>query len=153
MVDVTVNISITAIAYKAWLNTSLVGMATVVNGVPLIETTEMGIDQEDAFNSFIDEACREVLKVYVGRQGNTSGIPFEKLRDNVIYRFNEEQPPLPQANSIKESLYEDTKNAIYTFITMMWFKIKKNEDMVTYLEARYFKLTDNIDHALHKLHD
>ena len=153
MADVTVQISISAVSYKTWMNTSLVGLSTVSNGVPQIELTEMGTDQEDAFDTYIDEACREVLKLFVSRQGDVTGTPFEITSENVIYRFAEEQPPLPQAASIKSSLYEDTKNAIYTFITMMWLKIKNKEDMVNYLETRYQKLTDNIDHALHKLHD
>lgn len=153
MADVVVTVSIDAVSYKTWMNTSLVGMSNIVNGIPMIESTEMGTDQEDAFNNYIDEACREVLKVFVSRQGDAGGTPFEKSTTFVIYRFSEEQPPLPHAASIKESLYEDVKNAIYTYITYMWFKIKKNEDMVEFLGARYNKLTENIDNHLYKLHD
>jgi hypothetical protein len=153
MSDVVVSIDISDVSYSTWLRTSLVGMANIVNGVPMIETTELGIDQVDAFNNFIDEACRELLKVFVSRQGDATGAPFEKTTTTVVYRFNEEQPPLPQANSIKESLNEDVKNAIYTYITLMWFTIKKNEDMAAYLIGRYKILTGNIDNHLYKLHD
>jgi hypothetical protein len=153
MADVVVTITISAVSYKTWLNTSLVGLSTVVGGVPMIELTEMGPDQEDAFANYNDEACREVLKIFVSRQGDAAGTPFEKTSTEVIYRFAEEQPPLPHAASIKATLYEDVKNAIYTFITYMWFKIKNNEEMSKFLDARYHKLTDNIENALFKLHD
>ena len=153
MADVVVTVEISAVSYTTWLRTSIVGMSKVIEGVPMIETTEMGTDQEDAFNNFITEACREVLKIFSNRQGDVTGTPFEQSSTQVIYRFNEETPTLPQADSIKESLYEDVKNAIYTFITWMWFKIKKNEDMVAYLSERFHKLSGNIDHSIYLLHD
>jgi len=153
MADVVVRIIISDVSYKAWLNTSLIGLSTVVGGVPMIELTEMGPDQEDAFANYNDEACREVLKIFVSRQGDAAGMPFEKSSTEVIYRFAEEQPPLPHADSIKSTLYEDVKNAIYTFITYMWFKIKNNEEMSKFMDVRYHKLTDNIENALFKLHD
>lgn len=153
MADVTVAINLSSISYTTWLRTTLVGMTNVASGVPMIESTEFGTDQEDAFINFVDEACREVLKVFSNRQGDVTGTPFEKTATTVTYRINEATPLLPQASSLKETLNEDVKNAIYTFITCMWFKIKKNQDMVDYLSTRYQKLTDNIDHCLYKLHD
>ena len=153
MADVVVTVDISAVSYKTWLNTSLVGLSMVVNGVPMIESIEMGTDQEDAFANYIDEACREVLKIFSSRQGDAIGVPFEKTDTTIIYRFLEEQPPLPQASALKELLYQDVKNAIYYSITITWFKVKKNEDMVSFLTERYNKLTDNINHILYKLHD
>jgi len=153
MADVTVAIELNKVSYTTWLRTTLVGMANVANSVPLIESTEFGQDQEDAFINFVDEACREVLKVFSNRQGDVTGTPFEKTATTVTYRINEATPVLPQASSLKETLNEDVKNAIYTFITSMWFKLKKNTEMVEYLMGRYEKLTSNIDHCLYKLHD
>lgn len=153
MADVVVTINISDVSYTSWLRTSLVGAATVKDGVPLIETTEMGPDQVDVFSNFITESCREVLKIFASRQGDADGTPFEKTDTQVIYRFKEETPVLPQAASLKETLNEDAKNAIYTFITLMWFKVKGNKEMVDYLSERYEKLAGNIDHCLYKLHD
>lgn len=153
MADVVVTIDISDVSYTSWLRTSIVGGSKVEGGVSLIESNEMGPDQLDAFNNFITESCREVLKVYASRQGDATGTPFEKTDTQVIYRFNEETPVLPQAVSLKETLNEDTKNAIYTFITLLWFKVKDNEKMVAYLTERYEKLVGNIDHSLYKLHD
>ena len=154
MADVTIDITIGLVSYKAWLTTSYIATALVgEGGTPLIVNNEMGPDQEDAFVNFIDEAAREVLKVFLSRQGDVSGLPFEKTATNAIYRFKEELPVLPQATAIKDSLTEDVKNALFTYVTYLWLKIKKNEEQAAYVAERYQKLTKNIDNHLYKLHD
>lgn len=153
MADVVVTIPISDVSYTTWLRTSQIGASLSKEGVPLPDSAEMGPDQEDAFANFTDEASREVLKVYVSRQGDATGDPFEQTATDIIYRFNEAIPVLPQAATIKSSLGEDTKNAIYTFITILWFKLKMNEDQLIYLKERYEKLVSNIENHLYKLHD
>lgn len=154
MADVTVNITISLVSYKTWLTTSYISTTLVSEGgTPLIVNNEFGPDQEDAFTSFIDEAAREVLKVFLSRQGNVSGVPFEKTATDLFYRFKEEEPVLPQAIAIKSALTEDVKNALFTYVTYLWLKIKKNEDQATNALERYHKLTRNIDVHLYKLHD
>lgn len=153
MADVVTTVTFSALSYTTWLRTSLVGLSTVVEGTPMIESIELGTDQEDAFENFKDEACREVLKIFMSRQGNVTGVPFEQSDTEVTYRFKEEIPVLAQADAIKASLNEDVKNAIYTYIAYMWLKIKKQEAMVVYLSERYEKLSKNIENHLYKLHD
>lgn len=154
MADVTIDITIGLVSYKTWLTTSYIATALVgEGGTPLIVNNEMGPDQEDAFVNFIDEAAREILKVFLSRQGDVSGLPFEKTATNAIYRFKEELPVLPQAAAIKDSLTEDVKNALFTYVTYLWLKIKKNEEQAAYVAERYQKLTKNIDNHLYKLHD
>lgn len=154
MADVTVNIAINLVSYKSWLTTSYIATSLVSEGgTPLIINNEFGPDQEDAFTSYIDEAAREVLKVFLSRQGDVSGVPFEKSSTNVIYRFKEETPVLPQAIAIKSALSEDVKNALFTYVTFLWLNIKKNEKQAAYVAERYQKLTKNIDNHLYKLHD
>lgn len=153
MADVTVDITISLVSYKAWLTTSYIATALVGDGTPLIANNEMGPDQEDAFANFFDEAAREILKVFLSRQGDVTGTPFEKTETNAIYRFNEETPALPQAAAIKDSLTEDVKNALFTYVTFLWLKIKKNEEQAAFIAERYQKLTKNIDNHLYKLHD
>lgn len=154
MADVTVDITISLVSYKAWLTTSYIATALVGDGgTPLIVNNEMGPDQEDAFSNFFDEAAREILKVFLSRQGDVAGVPFEKTSTNAIYRFNEELPVLPQAAAIKDSLTEDVKNALFTYVTYLWLKIKKNEEQAAFIAERYQKLTKNIDNHLYKLHD
>lgn len=153
MADVVVTVTLSSVSYTTWLRTSLIGASKVANGVPMIEITEFGPDQEDAFVDFTYEASREVLKLFTGRQGDVNGLPFEATTTEITYRFNEEQPPLPQATAIKDALYLDVKNAIYTYIALLWFKIKNNEEMVSYFQERYEKLASNINTSLFKLHD
>lgn len=154
MADVTVDITISLVSYKAWLTTSYIANSLVGgDGTPLIVSNEMGPDQEDAFVSFIDEAANEILKVFSSRQGDAEGVPFQKTATNIIYRFREETPILPQAESIRNSLTEDVKNALFTYVTYLWLKIKKNEEQAKSIAERYQKLTKNIDNHLYKLHD
>ena len=154
MADVTVDITIGMVSYKAWLTTSYIATALVGDGgTPLIANNEMGPDQEDAFSSFIDEAAREVLKVFLSRQGDATGVPFEKTAANVIYRFNEAIPVLPQASAIKNTLTEDVKNALFTYVTFLWLNLKKNTEQAVIIFGRYQKLTKDIDINLYKLHD
>lgn len=154
MADVTVDILVNSVSYKTWLSSSYISMGmTGKDGQPLIVANELGMDQEDAFTNFMEEAVREVLKVFLSRQGDVAGVPFEYDGINAIYRFNEETPVLPQAAAIKNALYEDTKNALFVYVSMLWFKMKENDKQVEYMLERYNKLTTNINIHLYKLHD
>lgn len=154
MADVVITIPVSAISYTSWLRTSYVASYLKADdGTPLIQTNELGPDQEDALADFMEEATREVLKLFLSRQGNAAGTPFEYDGTNAIYRFNEEVPVLPQASAIKDSLEEDVKNAIFTYVTMLWFKLKLNADQIELLVNRYEKVSNNIDRHLYKLHD
>lgn len=154
MADVTVDITISLVSYKAWLTTSYIATALVGgDGTPLITSNEMGPDQEDAFSIFMDEAAIEVLKLFTSRQGNVTGAPYTKNDTHVIYLFKEETPLLPQAAAIKAILNEDVKNALFAYVTFLWLKMKKNNDQAEFIYARYQQLTKAIDINLYKLHD
>ena len=154
MADVVVSIEVSKVQYTVWLRTSFVGVSKVSEGgVSMVEQIELGPDQEAAFVNFLDEATREIAKIFVSRQGDASGVPFEHSGTTAIYRFHEGEPVLPQAVSLKASLDEDTKNAIYCYITLLWFNAKGDKDMYSYLSSRYEKLVSNIDRNLYKLHD
>ena len=150
MAVVAIDITISLVSYKSWLTTSYIStVLTGEDGVPLITNNELGPDQEDAFSNFFDEAAREVLKIFLSRQGNVEDVPFELSATNAIYRFNEEEPALPQAAAIKNSLTEDVKNALFTYVTYLWLKIKKNNEQSTYVAERYERLAKNIYNHLY----
>lgn len=154
MADVTITISLDDVSYQAWLRTSYVALALVgEDGKPLIQANELGADQKDAFQNFIVEAAKELLKVFLSRQGDVTGTPFEISTTEATYRFNEETPLLSQAAAIKSSLEEDVKNALYVYVTLLWYKLKMNEEQIKMMLDRYNKLTSNIDNHLYKLHD
>ena len=154
MADITVTIPVTDVQYTAWLRTSYLGLSVASEGgTPMIEQMEFGKDQEDALANFLDEATREVLKVFISRQGDVTGLPFEFDGTTAIYRFNEEEPVLPQAAAIKSALNEDVKNALYTYATYLWMRTKDEAKITAYLFDRYLELTNTINKHLYKLHD
>ena len=154
MADVTVDITISLVSYKAWLTTSYIATTLVgEGGIPLIVNNELGPDQEDAFSVLMEEAANEVLKLFVSRQGNAEGAPFEKTSTNIKYRFKEETPVLTQASSIKSILNEQVKNALFSYVTFLWLTMKKNDDQASFILARYQQLTEDILGNIHRLHD
>jgi len=152
--DITVSIPVTAISYTAWLRTSHIGFGLVDDkGQSLISSIEIGPDQKDFFQNIMEQATREVSKLFVTRQGDVNGVPFSYDGLNAIYRFNECEPVLPQAPALKSELEEDVKNAIYTFVTMLWFRLKGNEKYSTLFLAEYSDLQGSILSILYRLHD
>lgn len=154
MADISVTIPISDIQYSTWLRTSYIASSIISEaGAPLIDNNELGVDQRDALNNFLTESTREVLKIFTSRQGDVTGTPFEHSSNEVTYRFNEAEPVLPQASALKSSLNEDVKNAIFVYVTFLWFQFKGNDKQAAYMMGRYEKLISNIDRHLYKLHD
>lgn len=154
MADVVITIPVSAVSYTTWLRTSYIGRSLVTEeGVPLIQTTELGPDQEDAMSDFLDEATREVLKLFVSRQGDAEGTPFEYDGVNAIYRFLEGEPVLNQSDAIKSALSEDVKNALFTYVTTLWFELKANDVQGSLMMGKFIKISRDILSNLHRLHD
>ena len=154
MSDVVINIPVSDVQYTTWLRTSYIGLSMVSEaGTPLVEQNELGTDQEDALINFLAEGTREVAKIFISRQGDVEGVPFEYDGSNAIYRFHEGEPVLPQASAIKSTLDEDVKNAIYAWVTYLWFKLKSNSDQVSGMMSKYQRIAMDIQGHIHRLHD
>jgi len=152
--DIIVNIPVTAISYTTWLRTSYISFGLVdESGKSLVSTIEIGPDQKDFFQNIMEQATREVSKLFVTRQGDVNGVPFSFDGTNAIYRFNECEPVLPQASALKSELDEDVKNAIYSFVTMLWFRLKGNEKYSALLMSEFADLQISINSILYRLHD
>jgi len=152
--DVIINIPVSSVQYTTWLRTSYIGMSMVSDAkTPMVEEIELGVDQEDAFVNLLDEATREVAKMFVSRQGDVTGTPFEYDGTNAIYRFRECEPYLTQADALKSTLNEDVKNAIFAWVTYLWFTIKGEEAQAVALMSKYNKLETDIQGNIHRLHD
>lgn len=152
--DITVNIPVTAISYTTWLRTSYIGFGLVDDkGNSLIATIEIGPDQRDFFQNVMEQAAREVLKSFVTRQGDVNGVPFSYDGTNAIYRFNEGEPVLPQADALKSELTEDVRNALFAYVTMKWFSLKGNEKFTGLLMSEFSDLQKSIQGILYRLHD
>lgn len=154
MADVVVTIPVSGVQYRTWLRTSLIGDSKISDqGLPMIKQIELGPDQEVALVDFLEEASREVAKCFNNRQRDVNGVPFEYDGNNAIYRFNEAEPVLPHASTIKSQLSEDVKNAIFSYVTYLWFKMKGDADQMVAFMSKMDKLKMDISSNLYRLHD
>lgn len=154
MADITITIAVSSVKYTTWLRTSYIGLSKISDkGLPMIDNTELGPDEEDALVNFMEEASREVEKLFITRQGDVNGVPFEYDGTNAIYRFNEEEPVLTQASAIKSALNEDVKNALFSYVTYLWFKLKGDVANTSLFLSKFQGLSSDIQNHLHRLHD
>jgi len=152
--DVVVTIPVSSVQYTTWLRTSYIGLSIVSDaGTPMVEQIELGTDQEGALKNLLDEATREVAKIFTSRQGDVTGTPFEYDGTDAIYRFNECEPVLTAASSIKEQLNEDVKNAIFAYVSYLWFTFKGNKDYANFYIGKFQDNSISIQGHLHRLHD
>lgn len=154
MADVVITIPVSSVQYTTWLRSSYIALSQISEGgTPMVDQFEFGPDQKDALDNFLDESTREVSKLFVSRQGDVAGVPFEYDGTNVIYRFKEGEPILPQAAALKSQLNEDVKNAIYSYLSVLWFNVKDKNDVEKFFRNKYEKLASNIERSLYSLHD
>lgn len=141
-----------------WLRSSYMALSQISDsGIPMIEKLEFGPDQKDAFDNFLEEAVIDVSKLFSSRQGDANGTPFEikalQYDKQIIYRFNESLPELNQASVLKSQLSEDVKDAIYSYISILWFNTKGLTKIVDFFTIKYNKISESIERNLYLLHD
>jgi len=154
MADVVITISISSVQYTSWLRTSYIASSQISeSGMSMVKQFELGPDQSDAFSNYMDEASKEVAKMFSYRQGDVLGVPFEYTSTNVIYRFNELDPVLKQASVLKTQLNEDVKNALFSFVSKLWFTAKDKQDLAAYFQAKFDNHCNAIERNLYLLHD
>lgn len=154
--DIEINVDVSSVSYRSWLRTSYMGSSiSDKNGMPMIEDVELGLDQEDAFNDFLSEASKKVLGLFTSRQATVNGLPYESSATELTYRFKEGEPSLPAnlTTSLTTTLTEDTKEAVYSYISYLWFGVKNMQNVSAEYMAKYIALSDNIERLLYKLHD
>lgn len=110
-------------------------------------------------DDFISEAAKEVLKVYLSRQGNVISPGFEcnspTNPDMIVYRFLENKNPLStnQTASIKARLVDNTKDAIIYHVLGLLYKTDGNTPKAEIMLAKAMELTEVITGDIHRLHD
>lgn len=107
---------------------------------------------------FTKEAAKEVLKVYISRQGDVTGLGYEyDLSDsgNIVYRFAENSDPLStnQTASIKTRLIDNTEDAIIHYVLATLYKTDGNMPKEKEMLAKALQLINMITGDLHRLHD
>lgn len=153
--DLTITIDVSDISYNAWLRTSYAGLSIVdKEGIPKIEAIELGIDQRDAFNSFVKEASLKVLKLFMTRQGDVVGLPYEFSTTEITYRFLEGVPAFSvnKTSSLMTQLKETVGDAIYSYISALWY-LSKGLDISKFYFDKYSGLSGDIERGLINLHD
>ena len=154
MADITLTIPVSDVKYTAWLRTSYIALSKLDNdGIPMIKDNELGPDQEDAFTNYMNEATLELSKLFASRQGDAAGSPFEYDGSYVIFRFKEGEPVLTQKAVLESQMIEDITNALYSFISILWYNAKDKESEMTYFIGKYGRHALSIERNLYLLHD
>jgi hypothetical protein len=109
-------------------------------------------------SDFTKEASKEVLKVFLSRQGDVNGLGYEyDLNDsgNIVYRFAENDDPLPsnQTLAIKTRLIDNTEDAIIHYVLSLLYKTDGNAAKETEMLEKAYRLINMITGDLHRLHD
>lgn len=108
---------------------------------------------------FTKEAAKEVLKAFINRQGDVTGLGFEYDTETnsgyIIYRVAENEDPLPdnQTASITTRLTENVKDAIVYFVLLSLYKTDGNQSKEAMCLAKTNELIDMLSGDLHRLHD
>jgi hypothetical protein len=102
---------------------------------------------------YLLEAAKEALKLYVSRQGDATGTPFEVTATDIIYRFNEATPVLTQAAALKTRLLENTRDYIVYFMFYLLYKTNGNNAKMIIMKDKYAQLVEEITGDLYRLHD
>lgn len=109
-------------------------------------------------SDFTKEAAKEVLKTYISRQGDVTGVAYEydlASSGNIVYRFAENDDPLPtnQTAAITSRLTDNTKDALIYFILVSLYRSDGNINKEKEMLAKYLELIDILSGDLHRLHD
>lgn len=102
---------------------------------------------------YVSVAAKEVLKLFVSRQGDVTGVPYENDGTNITYRFNEASPVLNHAVSIKARLTANVKEALIQYVLFMAYKGDNNSDKVAMTLSSFRSLSNEIMGDLYRLHD
>lgn len=109
-------------------------------------------------SDFTKEAAKEVLKAYLSRQGDVSGVAFEydvAASGNIVYRFLESAQPLStnQTNAIKERLSNNTKDAVVYYVLVSLYRTDGNQVKEAEVLTKALGLIDELSGDLYRLHD
>ena len=106
-------------------------------------------------SDFTKEAAKEVLKTYISRQGDVSGVAFSYGQTEIVYRFAENEDPLltNQTSAITTRLTNNTEDSIIYYVLALLYKTDGNIDKEKDMLAKALELIDLITGDLHRLHD
>lgn len=130
-------------------------------------------------SDFTKEAAKEVLKAYLSRQGDVTGLAYEYDRittpsvpadpdavppvvevievrtGNVVYRFAENTTPLAtkQSDAIVDRLANNTRDAIVYYVLVSLYRTDGNQVKEAEVLTKALSLIDELSGDLYRLHD
>ena len=109
-------------------------------------------------SDFTKEAAKEVLKVFISRQGDVVGAGYEydlSSSGNIVYRFSENDDPLStnQTLAITTRLTENTEDAIIHYVLYNLYKADGNKNKEAEMLSKALELINLITGDLYRLHD
>lgn len=108
--------------------------------------------------NFIQEASKEVLKVYKSRQGDVTAAGYEfdlAGSGNIIYRFAESASPLEtnQTAAITTNLQDNTEDAIIYYGLLSLYRTDGNGNKYAACQVKCDNLIGELSGDLYRLHD
>lgn len=109
-------------------------------------------------SDFTKEAAKEVLKVYLSRQGDVAGAAFEYdlvSSGNIVYRFAENDTPLSTnlTSAITTRLTDNTEDAIIYYVLASLYRSDGNKNKEKEMLFKALELIELLSGDLHRLHD
>lgn len=156
MADVTITVTILEVFKIVARRTALVTETDPFYASMSVEKKQLSQlhgESDRLTSDLLDEAAREVLKNYLSRQGDASGVPFEKSSTSIIYRFAEATPVITQAAAVKSRLQNNTRDAIAYCMMASLYKIDGNQNKLIEMQAKYDELINELSGDLYRLHD
>ena len=162
MADIVLEVAISSI-YKEVARRSSVATETdayyVSKGTETKQYSQLHGEGDRITSDFTKEAAKEVLKAFVGRQGDVSGLGFEYNTpanpNMIIYRFAENSDPLPsnQTEAIKTRLKDNVEDAIIYYVLVSLYRTDGNQAKEQITLQKALELIDILSGDLHRLHD
>lgn len=158
MADITITVPIKSVFREVARRTAI---ATQTDPFYAQKTTEekqysqLQGEGDRITSDFVKEAAKEVLKAYLSRQGDVTGLGFEYGATDIIYRFSENINPLStnQTNAIVTRLTNNTKDAIIYYVLVSLYRTDGNQKKEAELLVKAITLIDELSGDLYRLHD
>lgn len=154
MADITISVLIADVQSLVRRDTSKnTQIAAYYKDKDTVEKQDGQLQDERLFYDMLTDSSNTVLNLFISRQGDVDGVPYEKTDTEIIYRFNEGLPVLTSAPSITSRLTEAVKYAIYNQIIILFSKATGDASKVKTSTDNYINLSAQIESALYFLHD
>lgn len=162
MADITIEIQIASVFKEVARRSSLATETDqyyINSGTETKQYSQLHGEGDRITTDYTKEAAKEVLKAFISRQGDVTGIAFEydsvANPGKIIYRFSENTDPLStnQTNAIENRLLNNTEDAIIYYVLISLYRTDGNYNKEKLMVLKTGELIDILSGDLHRLHD